>query len=277
MARWHDSKSRTVSSTRLMVQRGITVLLIITALTLITLSRLQNPSVLSVRMAVLEGLSPLFEVMAAPVKSWQRVERGVAGVFTAHEENQRLKTENNTLRHWQSVAMALRAENQALRALMQYQPVEGATYISAKVTGQLDGAFHQGLLINAGQEDGVKPYQAVVDAHGLIGRVVTTADHSAEVLLMTDVTSRIPVISANSRDRGILVGTGGEMMQLAFLSPTHKMKVGDMVVTTEAGGLMPPSILVGTVFSIAKGTVLVRPLRPVAAPEFVRIVQHPAR
>jgi cell shape-determining protein MreC len=55
------------------------------------------------------------------------------------------------------------------------------------------------------------------------------------------------------------------------------MKVGDMVVTTEDGGLMPPSILVGTIFSITKGTVLVRPLRPADAPEFVRIVQHSAQ
>jgi rod shape-determining protein MreC len=277
MARWRDSTSRTASSTRLIVQRAVTVLLIITALTLITLSRLQNPSVLSVRMAVLEGLSPLFEAMGAPVKSWHRLEAGVTGVFTTHRENQRLKRENDTLRHWQSVAMALRAENQALRTLMQYQPVEGATYISAKVTGQLGGTFRQGLLINAGREEGVQLYQAVVDAHGLIGRVVTMSDHSAEVLLMTDVTSRIPVISASSRDRGILVGTGGEMMQLAFLSPNHQMKVGDMVVTTEDGGLMPPSILVGTIFSITKGTVLVRPLRPADAPEFVRIVQHSAQ
>lgn len=274
MARWRDSTSRTASSTRLVVQRAVTVLLILTALTLITLSRLQNPSVLSVRMAVLEGLSPLVEAMAAPVKSWHRLEAGVTGVFTTYRENQRLKGENDTLRHWQSVAMALRAENQALRALMQYQPVEGATYISAKVTGQLGGTFRQGLLINAGRKEGVKLYQAVVDAHGLIGRVVTMSDHSAEVLLMTDVTSRIPVISASSRDRGILVGTGGEMMQLAFLSPNHQMKVGDMVVTTEDGGLMPPSILVGTIFSITRGTVLVRPLRPADAPEFVRIVQH---
>jgi rod shape-determining protein MreC len=274
MQRWHASHSFTTASPRLLLQRAAMVLLLVTALSLIAFSRAQNEAIAAARMATLERLAPVFSLLARPVESWHQASGWVDGVMRAHTQNQWLKNENDTLRHWQSVALALKAENQALRGLMQYQPVSGATYISAKVTGDLGGPFSHNLLINAGSVEGVKPYQAVVDAHGLLGRVMTTAPHSAQVMLITDVSSRVPVIAADSRDRGILVGTGGGMMQLSFLSPSHRVKVGDMIVTTEDGGLMPPSIITGTVFSIKNGTVLVRPTRPVADPEFIRIVQH---
>lgn len=274
MQRWQVPHSLTASSTRLIVQRMAMVLLVVSALSLIAFSRAQNETIAAARMATLERLAPVFSLLAKPVESWHRIGGWVDGVMTAHQQNQKLKNENDTLRHWQSVALSLKAENQALRDLMQYQPVSGATYISAKVTGDLGGPLSQRLLVNAGREEGVKSYQAVVDAHGLLGRVMSTSPHSAEVMLISDVSSRIPVIAADSRDRGILVGRGEEMMQLSFLSPSHRVKVGDMIVTTEDGGLMPPSIIAGTVFSIKNGTVWVRPVRPVTGPEFVRIVQH---
>lgn len=274
MARWRETSVRTTSSTALLVSRGLVVVLFITALTFVALSRSQHSSLAQARIAVLGQIAPALEVMAKPIEAWQGLLASVNGVWNAHHANQVLKAENDTLRHWQSVAMSLKAENEALRQLMQYQPVERATYVSAKITGQIGGAFAQQVLINAGKDDGLKPYQAVIDSYGLIGRIMDSSDHSSRVLLISDASSRIPVVTATSRERAIIIGTSGELLRLAFLSPQSKTQVGDVVLTTEEGGLMPANIMVGTVFSVKDRTVMVKPMRPVNRAEFVRIVQH---
>jgi rod shape-determining protein MreC len=274
MARWHESSVRTTSSTKLLIQRGLVVVLVITALTLTALSRAQHDGLGKARARVLDQLTPALNLMARPVEAWHQFQSSVSGVFHVYEENRRLENENDTLRHWQSVAMSLKAENESLRTLMQYQPVEGATYVSAKVTGHIGSAFSHQILINAGKNEGVSKYQAVVDAYGLVGRILRAGDHSSRVLLISDVNSRIPVVASESRERAILMGTAGEMMRLAFLSPQSKTKVGDVIVTTEDGGLMPPDIMIGKVFSIQDGTYMVKPLRPVNASEFIRVVHH---
>jgi rod shape-determining protein MreC len=275
MTRWRETSSvRTTSSTTLLVSRGLVVVLVITACTFVALSRSREDGLGATRARVLDQLAPVLSVMARPVEAWHRLTQSVTGLLNVYEANEKLKAENDTLRHWQSVAMSLKAENQSLRTLMQYQPVEGATYVSAKVTGHIGGVFNHQILINAGRDQGVKKYQAVVDAHGLIGRVMRTGDSTSRVLLLSDVSSRIPVVSTNSHERAIVVGTSGEMLRLAFLSPQSKTQVGDVIVTTEDGGLMPPNIMVGKVFSIQDGTTLVKPLRPMTQPDFVRIVQY---
>lgn len=275
MTRWRDTASvRTTSSTKLLVSRGLVAVMVITALTFVALSRSQHEGLGTMRARVLDGLTPVLNLLARPVEAWKSVQGSTADHMNLYDDNRKLKAENDTLRHWQSVAMSLKAENQALRELMQYQPVEGATYISAKVTGYIGSAFAHQILINAGLNEGVKKYQAVVDAHGLIGRVLKTGDHSSRVLLVSDNASRIPVVNAATRERAILMGTSGENMKLSFLSPQSRTKVGDVIVTTEDGGLMPPSIMVGKVFSIQDNTYLVKPLRPVVQPDFVRIVNY---
>ncbi|MFZ4125608.1 MAG: rod shape-determining protein MreC [Rickettsiales bacterium] len=276
MARWRETSVRTTSSTTLLVSRGLIIVLFITALTFVALSRSQHSSLVNARMAVLNQVAPVLEVMAKPIEAWHGLLNTVSGVWNAHHANQLLKSENDTLRHWQSVAMSLKAENEALRQMMQYQPVERATYVSAKITGHIGGAFAQQVMINAGKDDGLKPYQAVVDSHGLIGRVMDAGDHTSRVLLVSDASSRIPVVTATSRERAIIVGTSGELLRLAFLSPQSKTQVGDVVLTTEEGGLMPANIMVGTVFSIQDRTVMVKPMRPVDRAEYVRIVQQHA-
>ncbi|MBN8544147.1 MAG: rod shape-determining protein MreC [Alphaproteobacteria bacterium] len=274
MTRWRETSIRTTSSTGLLVSRGLVIVLFITALTFVALSRSQHTSLAQARIAVLGQMAPVFEVMAKPIEAWHSLLANMSGVWNAHHTNQLLKAENDTLRHWQSVAMSLKAENEALRQMMQYQPVERATYVSAKITGHIGGAFAQQVLINAGKSDGLKPYQAVIDSHGLIGRVMDSDDHTSRVLLINDASSRIPVVTATSRERAIIVGTSGELLRLAFVSPQSKTQVGDVVLTTEEGGLMPANIMVGTVFSIQDRTVMVKPMRPVDRAEFVRIVQH---
>ena len=69
---------------------------------------------------------------------------------------------------------------------------------------------------------------------------------------------------------------GDGTMQLLFVSPTHTIAKGDVVITTEDGGLLPSALAIGEVSSVSGRSVTVKTTRPVAAVDYVRVVQFMA-
>lgn len=273
MSRDRYSYSVAHSPARPAFQRALVALLALTGVTLLALARTQHPAVLNLRLHLLEWMQPVMGAISQPVRVTKEFARSTGAVFDAAEENRQLRAENERLRHWQSVALALRAENESLRALMAYQPVEGASYATARVIGQSPTNFGRLLTINAGSGAGIAPLQPVIDAYGLVGRVLEVAPHSSRVLLLSDVTSRIPVITGNSRQRAILVGTGGGMLRLNFLTSGAKLALGEPVVTTQDGALIPGGIMIGQLFRRDAAGYLVKPVRPLAQSEYLRVIQ----
>lgn len=255
--------------------RALYWLLILAALALLVLARMQHPLLGTAREILLERVATLVEWSTRPVSA-------LRGIFTlrqdwidAAQENARLREENDLLRHWQSVAQALKAENDALRSLAAYQPVKAERYVTGRVIGQSPSGYSASILLDTGQAEGVRTFQPVIDAYGLIGRVIETAEHSSRVLLLSDPSSRVPIVTVNGRHRAIAVGSGAsdELLQLTFLSgEPQQYEIAEPVVTTEQGELIPGGIAIGTVFRREKGTVFVKPMRPLAQAEYVRVI-----
>lgn len=268
--RYHYHVSRTQA--RPATQRMIIALLIITGLTLLVLAKAQHPMLLNLRMRMLDMFRPVMTTLSQPITATRKLATSTGEVLDTAEENRRLRAENETLRHWQSVAQALKAENESLRELQGYHPVEAASYVTARVIGQSPSTFGQFLTINAGATEGVKTLQPVVDAYGLVGRSMEVSDHTSRVMLLSDVGSRVPVILGNVRQRAILAGTGGELLRLSFMADGAAPALGEPVVTTQEGALIPGGIKVGTVFKKDGNGYLVKPVRPLAQAEYLRVV-----
>ena len=228
----------------------------------------------------LDGIvAPIMELVSTPVHGIRHLMENKDALFKAYEENKVLREENDGLRHWQAVAEALKAENESLRALAAYRPVENVQYVTAQVIAQSPDAYAGTLMIDAGSAQGLQSLAPVIDAYGLIGRVVDVSEHTARVLLLSDNSSRVPVITGNTRQHAILAGTGDELLRLTFVGGEQaQIQLGEPVMTTSEGGLIPQSIMVGTVFRRDDHGLLVKPLRPLAAPEYVRamVVAAPA-
>jgi len=93
---------------------------------------------------------------------------------------------------------------------------------------------------------------------GLVGRVVDAGRRSARILLVTDFNSKIPVVVESSGDQAILEGDNSGEPALRFLPLNPSFAVGDRVLTSGHGGMLPPGLMVGQVASIAGGKVAVR-------------------
>ena len=101
--------------------------------------------------------------------------------------------------------------------------------------------------------------QAVINNEGLTGRVVSAGQHSARILLLTDLNSRIPVIMESSREKAVLAGDNTPHPRLKFLAVDARVNVGDRIVTSGQGGVFPPGLPVGVVSLVSEERALVQP------------------
>ncbi|HEY2481094.1 MAG TPA: rod shape-determining protein MreC [Caulobacteraceae bacterium] len=109
------------------------------------------------------------------------------------------------------------------------------------------GPFSNSRLADAGADQGVVEGNPVLSEHGLVGRIVGVAPRASRIMLLTDVDSRTPVMIPRTNGRAILSGDGGSAPALAYLRSHDALKVGDRVLTSGDGGVVPRGLAVGTV------------------------------
>jgi rod shape-determining protein MreC len=205
------------------------------------------------RMALADALAPIYAALAPPIAALRDTIGGTTGLWDIRAENARLREENEQLRQWQSIALALDAENERLKANLHWIPDVAPTYVTARVVADAGGVYAKAVLLSVGPNHGIHKGQIALDERGLVGRVTELGARTARVLLITDLNSRIPVILENSRAHAILVGTNGPRPRLLYWPEGSMPLEGERVVTSAEAGAFPANLPVGIVhFSSAK-------------------------
>jgi rod shape-determining protein MreC len=256
------------------LQRSAVGLLVLAAVSFMVLDRVGSPAVDAIRTRTVDALAPVVEALAHPAAFARHGADEVRRFARVFAENERLREENARLLAWQDVARRLERENEALKALVTVAPEARATFITARIVAMAGGAFVRTVLVNAGHRGGVVKGQAVVAAEGLVGRVVEVGEHTARVLLLTDLNSRVPVRIESTRDSAILSGDNSDRLRLNFLPAGAAVAVGDRVVTSGEGGQIPPGLPAGMVAGIEDNAVIVRPLVDWQRLEYVNILDY---
>jgi rod shape-determining protein MreC len=186
----------------------------------------------------------------------------VRNAWDAAGKLRQAQKENDELKEWKELALALSERMERYEALLKMPPealgqgedVDNA--ISARLILDAGGPFKRTLLANAGADHGVKLGYVALNENGLIGRVVAVGHRSARILLVDDYNSRVPVMGESSRARALLVGRAGqkprletgltlETPQLQFVVGAGGLRQGERIVTSGDGGIYPRGILVG--------------------------------
>lgn len=199
------------------------------------------------RMALADALAPIFAVVAEPLGSVRDAAEDVRALWSMRTENRRLREENDNLRRWQAVALALDAENGALKANLHWIPDPAPSYVTARVVADAGGVYARAVLIATSPGTTLSRGQIALDERGLVGRITELGNRSARILLLTDMNSRIPVTLENSRARAILVGTNGPHPRLMYWPEGVIPAEGERVVTSAEAGAFPAGLPVGVV------------------------------
>lgn len=256
------------------LRRALLLMLTVAALVLLSMSKNDHPAAVKLRTAVLDVVTPVIAFAASPFDAIAAAGEWVVSAVNTHAENVALKNQNLQLLQWQTTAQRLEAENASLRRLLNVVPSQTYSYITARMVADLSSPFAQSGLISSGTEQGVKVDQAVINEHGLVGRVMEVGDRVARVLLLNDINSRVPVIAERAREKSMLAGNNGPLPTLDYVPMNSQIKVGERLVTSGDGGIFPAGIPVGVVTSIEDDVVTVRPLADTARIEYVSIVNY---
>lgn len=256
--------------------KGGLVLLVMASLTLVWLSRNDSRMISNIRATITDGLVPLVEALSAPAEFADQANARLDAYLSVYAENERLKKENERLVQWQNIAKQLEAENESLRQLSGLKDTPALSYVSARVVGSGGHLYSQTVTLDSGARDGVERYQAVLTHEGLVGRIKETGSASAQVIAITDINSRIPVVAENSRDKAILTGDNGPLPALRYLPEETGIHVGERIVTANDGHVFPAGLVVGEVASIDGNVIRVQPYVDFDRLEYVRVVSTPA-
>lgn len=266
-----SSHALALSLKPLFARAGI-VLLLSASLGLIVMGRTHSTLPENVRSTISDSVIPVINVLAKPVDAITNVGHWVSDIMVVRQENIKLKSDNARLQQWQSVATELASENDKLRALLRFAPASHEAYTSARVAADSESPYSRSVIITSGSNQGVQEDLAVVNDAGLVGRIVDVGKKTSRVLLLTDINSRIPIISEESRERAIAGGNNGDTMTLLYGPEDSKLKVGEKIVTSGDGGMLAPGLPVGVVTKIEKGVATVKPFVDGYHLEYVSVV-----
>jgi rod shape-determining protein MreC len=172
--------------------------------------------------------------------------RAVAENVDLHRKVASLTTENLKLRQSST-------DLRRLRGLLGYaDQINLDTSMGQAIMLDTSGRF-KSIIIDRGSADKIEINDAVVNANGLIGRVVLTTKDMAKVQLVTDSNCAVGVLDERSRRQGVIRGNGSSVLELHDVPALADVVPGDRILTAGIDGIYPKGIPIGTVVKADQG------------------------
>ena len=143
---------------------------------------------------------------------------------------------------------------QRLEALLDLKQQVGLPVTGARVIAYDPSLWSRCVLLDQGQDQGVKRGQPVLTASGIVGRIVEVYPHYSKVMLIVDRSSGADAMVQRTRVRGILQGKGANRCSLGYVPKSADVKVGDLVLASGLGGIFPKGQVFGKVSEANKKT-----------------------
>ena len=187
------------------------------------------------------------QVVSVPSRSFSDLTGFITNHINVYKNYTELKKENNELKNKISNSDFLELENTQLRKLIEEQVTSESNFVSARVLLDKQSPYLNSFIINIGSNKDIKNGMAVLHGKNFVGRIVDVNFFSSRVLLVSDLNSKIPIISEPSSNHAILSGHGKDRPTLEYLPENHSVKNGDKIYTSGKEGIFSPGIPVGAV------------------------------
>jgi rod shape-determining protein MreC len=203
-------------------------------------------------------LKPAESVVVQSPRPFVYVLKGVGNSFTSffsyfssvrriNKENAVLEEKVRTLEQEKIILQQAKLENERLKKELDYREESPLEFISVKVIGKDPTNFSKTLILNAGENKGIKNGAAVLSQGIFVGKIVNVNSFTSQLMLVTDPQSNIDAQISSTGDNGIVRGSYGSGMVLDMISQNARINKGDEVVTLGLTARVPKGILMGTV------------------------------
>ena len=196
-------------------------------------------------------LKPITFLTRFPLQIYENFNLFFSSRVNLEKKVQSLEEENLKLKAANQFMEKISIDNSKLNALWSSLSIDKERFLISKKSFLSSNEYQPLLVLDINSKQIVKKDSAVVSEQGLAGRVSSVGFSSAEVLLVQDIKSSIPVISSDSSLHATLEGKGlGRNGKLKFISKTAEFSAGERVYTSGLGEIFPDGILVGEVVSV---------------------------
>ena len=188
-----------------------------------------------------------------------------AGLIHAKSQNARLRDQVNKLSSSVIQQQNVVQENADLKKLLHYVGSRsfpsGYDYVATAIVSRPPSEFQQQVGIAAGTSKGIRVFDPVVNADGLVGLVTQVADNQAEVTLLTDPSIKVSAMDLTTKANGIVThGQGRGTLILDRVSKSQMIDPGDWIVTQgfrfgTLTSLYPKGIPIGVVTGASQNDV----------------------
>ena len=226
-------------------QRFSLFVLVILSAILIFLETIETKPLNGIRSFVKDVVYRGALVVSYPSKSFSNFYGFLKNHINLYSHYKELIKENDELKNNISKADFLELENSQLRKLIEEQVESPSNLVSARVMLDKQSPYLNSFVLNIGRNKDLRNGMAVLDGKNFIGRIVDVNFYSSRVLLITDLNSKIPVLSEPAGNHAILSGHGTNEPTLEYLSEGHKIQDGDKIYTSGKEGIFAPGIIIG--------------------------------
>lgn len=239
---------------------------------LLVLSLWQPSSFAPLRGAANDAVAPAGEGTAVVRDQSQSLFESISGYLSAGSQNAALREEVELARIRLEEAEAVKQENERLKALLNLANGEQQPVAVARLVGSSASSSRRFAAVGAGRVDGIEVGMPVHSARGVVGRILEVARGSSRVLLLTDSESVLPVRRASDETVAFAEGRGDGLLSIRLINlGTNPLKIGDLFVTSGAGGYYRPGMAVAIVSEITSDGAVAKLIAEPSATDFVSI------
>ncbi len=197
----------------------------------------------------------------------------IRGYLRAGSQNAALKREVEIARIRLKEAEAVAGENARLKALLAIRDGAIKPVAVARLVGSTASSTRRFAYLGAGSAQGVTVGMPVISPRGVIGRILETGRNSSRVLLILDSESVLPVRRSGDELVAFAEGRGDSLLRIRLINlGINPLKVGDMFLTSGAGGYYRPGTAVAILTRKTADGGLARIVSDPAATDFVAVM-----
>ncbi len=167
------------------------------------------------------------------------------------DENRQLKRLVASLIVERERLLQYRDERERLRRLAAFREEQTYSLTTGEVIGRNLDRFQTILIIDKGATDGLKARMPALSYQGYVGRLYRVFENSAWVQLVCSKNNPVSCINKRSRVVGILEWRERNTFDLTSVSAVEDVQVGDTLITSGFGGVVPKGYTVGVVTKVA--------------------------
>jgi len=164
-------------------------------------------------------------------------------------ENSQLSMENQSLQEYKQ-------ESFRLRKMLNFDNANREKYdlLPAHLIARSPNNWYECITIDRGSRQGVKKGMPVISPNGLVGRVGSVSENSAQVSLITDREMAVGAIIQKTRETNGIVEGLGDSNQLRMINIPYYSKIseGDRIISSGLSATYPPGINIGTVTKVTR-------------------------